>query len=843
MDSFIWSQKSAEKTLIELQTTSNGLSNHEAKIRLEKYGRNEVITKKLTWMGILRRQVKNAMIYLLIIAAFVSLLLKQIPDAIIIFVILIINISLGFTQEFKSEKILEKLKNYIIIKAKTRRDGKKLVIDRRDLVIGDIVVLESGDIVPADLRIIKSNNLLVDESILTGESAPARKDETDQDQKIKEVYEAKNMLFAGTTVVDGFSEGAVVAIGKDALMGEIIALTAQVKHQSIFEKNIEKFSKFILKLVFFTLLVIFAVNVLIKRGVIDAKELLLFTIAMAISVIPEALPLITSLTLSIGAMHMAKKKVVVKRLSAIHDLGSVDVICTDKTGTITENVLKIQNIYSNHQEEWLIKALLTSGYLERDRAIFEPFDRAIYQCTPENMRHEIYDYGRVWHLPFDPDRRYCAIVVKKDNKSLLIVKGAPEEIIKLSDKIKIISGVNNFIKKEEELKKIMDVGLKGQRVLTVAYREIENKESYTIDDINNLIYLGFSAFSDTLKATAKEAVKRAQKLGIAIKIITGDSREVAQVVAQEIGLLRVDKKIYTGTELDQMSPDNYLKAIEEGIVFARISPIQKYKIIEVLSKNHSVGFLGEGINDAPALKLTHVAMVVDSGADVSKETADIILLEKDLKVIVDGITEGRKIFYNVIKYIKYTLISNFGNFYGMAFISLFIPFLPMLAVQILLVNLLSDIPLVAVVTDRVRPKEIAKPQKYNFQELAFVCVFLGLISTVFDIIFFVIFKNQGPIMLRTLWFLESILTELLVIYAIRTKFFFLRGGLPSWQLIGFGVIAALITIIIPFSFLGPIFHFAQPSITNMFLIFGLVIMYFICTEIAKLIYYHNKQIS
>ena len=845
MPHFFYTKKSCEEIFTELGSGPNGLTNFEAKNRLKEHGRNEVEIRRKGVFDIFWRQIKNAMIFLLFGAVVISLLLKEWPDAIIISIILFINISLGFYQEYKSEKILKKLKKYLVPKTRVWRDGEIEIIDRRDLVIGDVVILESGDIIPADLRLFRLNNFSVNESILTGESVPVRKNIEIQDKEIAQIYEAENLVFSGTLVVEGSAEGIVIAAGKNALMGEIISLTAATKRKSLFEENMSKLSKFILKTVFITLSIIFIFNVLIKQGAIDVKELLLFTIALAISVVPEALPLITSLTFSNGALRMAKKHVVVKRLSAIQDLGSVDVICTDKTGTITENVLIIKNIFpAENQFDWLKFALLASGLLEKRKRseITEPFEKAIYQKASPEIQKEILNYTRLWHLPFDPARRRNLAVVRRDQNQWLVARGAPEEIINLATKINIRGEIKDFRpdEKEKELKKIAEVGLAGQRVLVIAYRTIEAKNTYSIEDEKDLIYSGFATFSDPIKPTAKVAVRQAQELGIAIKIVTGDSREVAEVVAREIGLPDTRKRVFIGAELDKMSQEEFLKAIDEGVVFARVSPAQKYKIIKALEDKYSVAFLGEGINDAPALKLTHVAMVVDSGADISKEVADIVLLKKDLKVIVDGIIEGRKTFANVIKYIKYTLISNFGNFYAMAAISLFIPFLPMLAVQILLLNLLSDMPLIAVATDKVNLREISRPQKYNFHELTFICIFLGLISSFFDFIFFALFVRLGPEILRTLWFIGSILTELVVIYTIRTKFFFLKGGLPSWTLIGFGFFAALLAIIIPYSNLGPIFHFVKPTIQNIIIIIGLTICYFATTEAVKVIYYRKR---
>jgi len=843
MSIFEYSKKTEKEIFSELGSSFDGLSENEALKRLEKFGKNEVITKKITAFEIFLRQFKSPLIYLLFIAVIISLFLKEINDAIIILIILLINSFLGFYQEYRSEKILEKLKKFLVNKAKVRRDGKIKIIDRNLLVKGDIVILEEGDIVPADLRVLKVNNFSVDEEILTGESVPVRKTSEVQEEKINQIYEAKNLVFAGTLVVGGSSEGIVIATGKESTMGEIVKLITETKRKSIFEENTEKLSKFILKVVLVTLLIIFIINLFLKKGTIDFSKLLLFNIALAVSVVPEALPLIVTLTLSGGAYKMAKKGVVVKRLSSVQDLASVDILCTDKTGTITENILEIKEIYpAENQKKWLLFALLASEYLEGKEVVFEPFDKAIYQKSSSEIRNDILNYKRIWNIPFDPNRRRNLVVVKNENKTLLIIRGAPEEIINLANKIFINGSINDFSNenKNKELEKISKIGQLGYRVLAVGYKEIEEKESYSFDDEKDIIYLGFASFIDPLKPTAKSAIIEAEKLGLKIKILTGDSKEVAETVAKEIGLVKTGQKVFTGNELDQMSEKEFSKAIEKGVVFARVSPVQKYKIIEKLKEKYSVAFLGEGINDAPALKITDVGMVVDSAADVSKEVADIVLLKRDLKVITECINEGRKALTNTLKYIKYTLIGNFGNFYTMATISLFIQFLPMLPVQILLLNLLSDLPLVSVVTDKVDYKEIDKPQKYDFHELTNVCIFLGLVSTVFDFIFFAVFFPLGEELLRTLWFVASVLTELAIIYSIRTKFFFLKGGLPSLPLMIISLLAFLITILVSFTNLGSIFHFVSPPISNLFIIIILVILYFFTTEFVKLIYYHKK---
>jgi len=817
--------KRIEEIFKELQTNQNGLTEEEAKKRLKKYGKNEIVVKKISPWSVWLRQFKSPMIYLLIIAAIISLFLKEWMDALIIFFILLINSTLGFIQEYKTERILEKLKKFIKIKSLVRRDGKLKEIEQSLLVPGDIVLIKEGDLVPADLRLFKTQNLMIDEEILTGESYPVEKNSEDLEEDSK-----KNLAFFGSLVTKGSAEGVVIAVGRKTSFGEVAKLTVETVKKSLFEENLLKLSKLILKIVFATLSIVFILNLIIRGFGINISEFFLFTVALAISVIPEALPLITTLTLSRGAIYLAKKKVVVKRLSAIEDFGNIEIICSDKTGTLTKNILEVKDCFSEEREKCFLFGALASGFFDQEKSLtHDPFDLAIWQATPTEIKREIKKYKKIWERPFDPEKRSNALVVKDDTgKLFLIVRGAVKEILSLSSQPANYAEIINQYQK---------FGYLGQRTLALAFKEIEEKNFYLETDEKNLKYLGFFTFSDTLKPTTKTTIQQAKKLGIQIKIITGDSREVAEAVAKEAGL-EIGERVFTGEELDKLEGEKFSEVVEKNNVFARVSPTQKYRIVEDLQKKYAVGFLGEGINDAPSLKLASVGIVVESGADVSKESGDIILLENDLKVIVDGIREGRKIFANVTKYIRYTLIANFGNFYSMATISLILPFLPMLAVQILLVNLLSDFPLIAVSTDNVDPNEIKRPKKYSLREITFSCIFLGLLSSIFDFTFFALFYKTGPEMLRTLWFICSIATELVLIFSIRTRIFFLKAKAPSLTLISITLLALLLTIFIPLTQFGKIFHFVTPSIFSLLTIFGLVFAYFIATEIVKLVYYH-----
>jgi Mg2+-importing ATPase len=586
-----------------------------------------------------------------------------------------------------------------------------------------------------------------------------------------------------------------------------------------------------MQVVLITLAIVFVLNFIIKGTGANIPEFLLFSVALAVSVIPEALPLITTLTLSQGAIHLAKKQVIVKRLSAVEDLGNIEIICSDKTGTLTENILTVENCFSQDKEKCLFFAFLASKSFEEETTI-DPFDLAIKQVVTKSNEEEAKKFKKIWERPFDPKKRSNAVVVESlSGDTFLIVRGAVEEILSLSKPI------NHY---DKVIKQCQESGKRGERVLAIAFKEIEKKKFYLESDEKDLNYLGFLSFSDPLKPQTIPTIKEAKKLGVTIKIITGDAAEVAETVAKKIGL-EIGERVFTGYEIANMDEKQLSDIVEKNNVFARILPDQKYKIIKALQKKYIVGFLGEGINDAPSLKLANVAIVVDSGADISKEAGDIILLKKDLKVIIDGIREGRTIFANVTKYIRYTLIANFGNFYSMAIVSLIMPFLPMLAVQILLVNLLSDLPLVAISTDRVDQQEIRKPRKYNLREIVLACVFLGFISSLFDFTFFALFYKTGPGMFRTLWFICSILTELVLIFSIRTRYFIFKAISPSLTLATVSFLAALLTIFIPLTKLGKFFHFTTPPISSILTIFGLVILYFIATEIAKLVYYQRQK--
>lgn len=829
---FDYAVKSTKDILLEFNTNgAKGLSKKEAVKRLETYGPNHFETGKFSALKIFLRQFKSAFIYLLFAAVVITLALKEYVDTIMILIFLAVNTGLGFLQEYGSEKTVQLLNKFALPKTKVMRDGKEEVLSSENLVPGDIVVLETGDKVPADLRIIEQNDLVIDESVLTGESVTVRKTIEPMKKVPGAYFEAENLLFSGTSVMNGKAKAIVLATGKKTAFGEIAKLATETRHISDFEKGINGFANFILKLVALTVVLVFAANIFIKRDGVDFIELIVFTIALTVSVIPEALPLVTTFSLSRGAKVLANKKVIVKRLSAIEDLGGIEILCTDKTGTLTKNELTVANIFSDFPDDTLLAAYKASAYEQKKK--MEPFDLAISNRIKKMIKKNGMNLSKIKEEPFNPKNKRNVVLLEDGEGMELITRGACEVIYECCVNIK------DQHKRENVDKWIKMEGEQGHRTLMVARKKIAHKDA-NLDLIKEGDYefLGIISFVDTIKSSAKEAITDAKKLGVKIKIITGDSLEVAGAVAHQVGLIETPDKVMLGSVWQEMNRVEQLNALTEYSVFARVSPEQKYNMIESLRDHFMVGFLGEGINDAPALKIAGVSLVVESASDIAREAADIALLQTDLKVITDGIKEGRRVFANTTKYIKSTLISNFGNFFAVATASLLIDFLPMLPIQLLLLNLLSDTPMILISTDTVDEDELVAPKKYEVKEIVFFAAVLGFLSTVFDFIFFGLFFRSGAAVLQTNWFIGSVLTELILIFSIRTKFFMLKSSRPSKLLSKASVVVFLMTLLLPYSTIGQkVFHFTPPSMFNLFTIISIVGIYFVCTETLKLMFY------
>jgi Mg2+-importing ATPase len=816
----------------------DGLSYQKASIRRKRHGTNTLEAQKVTWFDILLRQFKSAFIYLLIGASIIAFLLGNTFDGFMIIFFVFINTALGFYQEFKSEKALKYLKGLVVSQTRVLRSGNIQYISTKDIVPGDIIYLEVGDIVPADARIVKEDNFFINESSLTGESIEVKKTSENFKKKETQIYKAKNIAFMGTTVSEGSATGIVLFTGKNTQIGKITKLAVETSSTSGFEKHINKFSKFILILTLIALIAVFIAQFIIKGSAVSIPELALFSIALAVGVIPEALPLVTTFSLTQGALKLAKKKVVAKRLSAIEDLGSIEILCSDKTGTLTKNSLSISEIFSDDEERTLKYAALAGDLFGKKRTANNSFDLAIFNKIGKYNLLKLKKVNRLSENPFNPARRRNSVLVELDSGKKIIVRGAHENILPY------VKNIPEDLEKEI-IKWVLQQGKKGRRVIALASKDFDKDDYDVKDEEKNLIFEGLISFSDPIKSSTKSAVKKAGKLGVDIRIITGDSAEVAGAVAYEVGIVGSSSDVISGFDLEKMSYQEKITAIENGKVFARVSPEQKYQIIEILQKKHTVGYLGDGINDAPALKLANVAIVVDKASDVAREASDIILFQQDLKVIIDGIEQGRKTFVNTSKYIKATLSSNFGNFYAVAFASLLIDHLPMLPIQILLVNLLSDFPMISIATDNVDDSEIEKPCSYNNSEIVIMATFLGIVSTVFDLLIFAIFFRSSPEVLRTNWFIESILTELALLFSIRTKAsIFKAKSKPSKIILFLTMFAGVSTVLVTFVPFGArLFGFTTPNLYSLGIIGLILVGYFISSEIVKLFYYKKQSIG
>ncbi len=778
-----------------------GLSDKEAAKRLRRYGPNVLKTYRGGSFMTLARQFTSSFVILLIIAGCITFALHEIVDTIMIFSFVIINGALGFMQEFRSEKALKKLSQLTVSLAHVIRNKKEKEIPADQLVPGDLLILREGDVLPADVRFIQTENVQVDESILTGESLPCPKNAGTKNHAVG---------FSQTSLISGVARAIVTETGSQSRIGAIDTLALSTRHKSKFDEEIGRFGKSTLHMVSIALVFLAIVRIALFPGE-PVLDLLIFAVALAISVIPEALPLVTTFALSTGALHLAKRHVIVKRLSSIEDLGSIRVLCCDKTGTLTRNRLECANVYGNESDVFLAAALGCTSKIGG-------FDGAIWKKLPKNIQQMVTKTKRLHEEPFDAATRLSSVLVSLGGKNTFVMRGAPEVIIHHCNAPK--KEMNAFLSWARE------EGIQGRRVL--AFARGTSEKTCTI--------LGALSFIDPIKPGVKTVIAQARALGVTVKIISGDSSEVTGAIAKQVGIISDSSQVILGEAINKLTPRALNKLVQTASVFARVSPEQKHRIIQALEEHSAVGFMGEGVNDAPALRAAHVGIVVREASDIARASADVILVEQDLEAVIDGIREGRKIFANTVKYVRATITSNFGNFFAIIAASFFIPFLPMTAVQILFVNLLSDFPMMTIVTDNTDKEDIAQPHTEGLNYIIGVAVILGLVSTVFDLTFFFIFFKSGASVLQTNWFMGSILTELLLLFSIRTARPFFLGSRPSKTLTIVSLVAAAFTIILPFTPIATFLHFTSPTLTDLGLIALLVVGYVLTSEAVKFIY-------
>ncbi len=788
-----------------------GLSSSEVDERLRQYGKNELPSRRIGPAILLARQFKGPFNYLLLAAAGISFVLHAPVDAYFIILFVLLGAGLGFLQEYKSNRASEKLRSFLSRTITVRRNGVDVELAVEDLVPGDVLKLESGDIVPADAIVRHTAGILVDETTFTGESVPVVKREAkgvEQDDS--------SVMLQGTHVIRGCAYAEVYATGSKTRFAGIAHSVEAVHGESELSRGIGKISAFILRTTLITLVVVVGANLLIEQDLQSLPTLIIFAIALAVSVVPEALPLVMTFSLSRGSLRLADKGVIVKRLTSIQDLGSIDMLCTDKTGTITENHLAYRNEYLIPGMAHPLVYMRLAAH-DLDEKIPEPFDVAVDDALTTEQRSMVERFTLVEEEAFDPEIRSNGSVVRGVNgETLHVRRGCPEYFFGLGIVSPETDSVGQWLADEER---------QGRRVLGVS-----------VDEGAGPKFAGFVSFEDALKTSTIETLAQARELDVDITIITGDSRTVAQAVGRQVGLVHNDDEVVDASEFIAL-PFGEQRAIAPKVrVFARTRPEQKLHIITLLKESHTVGFLGEGINDSPALKAANVSLVVRSASDIAREVADIVLMENDLRVIVDGIRFGRETHANTLKYIRATLVSNFGNFYAVAISSLFITFLPMLPKQLLLLNLLSDFPMMAIAFDRVSAVELRKPQRYDFKGLYITFFALGMVSTVFDFLYFGLFYTISPEVLHTNWFIASVLTEILLLFSIRSYLPMYRAGSPAPCIVGLSLAAFLATIVLPFiPATVAFFEFTTPTLPHMALIIGLAFLYLLVSEVVKLL--------
>ncbi len=802
-----------ENLFEKLQTSQQGLTEAEAQARIKQYGFNEPARKKKRGMifQVVSKFLNPLVLVLLVIGAF-SYYFGEEVSAIMVSLMAVISVFLSFAQEYRAGKEAEKLSEMVRATATVFRNGRAKEIKMREIAPGDVVDLYAGDMIPADIRIISCKDLFINQASLTGESLPIEKISTPMQVGGTSASDLRNIAFMGSSVVSGTALGLVVKTGISTQFGELSRRLAVMRVETGFDKGVKSFVWFMIRAMLVLITVIFAVNFLLKGHLVEA---LLFSLAVAVGLTPEMLPMLVAINLSKGAMAMAKKKVIVKRLNSIQNLGAMDVLCTDKTGTLTMDQVVLEkhcDVIQRGDQDVLRCAYVNSYY---QTGLKNLLDRAILK----HSKLIVETYKKVDEIPFDFSRRIMSVVVEKNDLHQIISKGAPEEIFRRCSHYELdgeILEMEDLI--ISDLKEEYDnLSRDGYRVLAIAYRDIaEKKQVYSRDDEKNLVLKGYLAFLDPPKPSAKRAIDALAKLGIDCKVLTGDNELVTKKICGDVGL--DVKNIVTGDQLDKMTDEQLRKAVMHTTVFARLSPLQKEKIIHILhEQKRIVGYLGDGINDAPALKASDVGISVENAVDIAKESADMILLKKSLMVLEDGVVEGRRTFSNIVKYIKMGSSSSFGNMVSMTGASILLPFLPMLPVQILLNNFLYDLSQVAIPTDNVDDELLTRPRPWNVGYIKKFMFVMGPVSSFFDFLTFgvllFVFRAAEPLF-HTGWFLESMITQTLIIHVIRTgKIPFVQSK-PSVFLVLSSLVIVMVGLVLPFSpvaqglgFVRPPWHF------------------------------------
>ncbi len=831
-----WSLPAAE-LLARLKTTPQGVTSDEAQQRLARYGSNLLSPRRTPdSLSLLLAQFKSPIILILLFAAGLSFFLQEHIDMLIILVIVFISGLLGFWQERGAANAVEKLLAIVQIKATVLRDGSPKEIPVEGIVPGDVIMLKAGDVIPGDCLLLDSKDLFVDEATLTGETYPVEKSAGVLSKEIQ-LGQRNNTLFMGTHVVSGSAKAVVVFTGTETEIGKVSARLKLQPPETEFDRGVRRFGYFLMEITLLLVISIFAINAYLGRPILES---LLFSLALAVGLTPQLLPAIISVNLSHGAKRMALQKVIVKRLASIENFGSMNVLCSDKTGTLTEGVVRVHStldVEGKESEKVLFHAYLNAFF---ETGFTNPIDIEIRSYCQFNVS----GYQKLDEVPYDFIRKRLSILVSKDNKHLMVTKGALQNVLAVCASVETSEGKKvDITAVKERIQQCFDKqSSKGLRILGVAYRDVGSDSLITKEHEAAMTFLGFLILFDPPKPGIADTIKQLNHLGISLKIITGDNKLVADNVSHLVGLS--NPHILTGSDLRDMSDEALQKRVNDINVFAEVEPNQKERIILALKKSGNVvGYIGDGINDASALHASDVGISVDSAVDVAKEAADIVLLEKNLGVLVQGVREGRKTFANTLKYVFMATSANFGNMFSMAGVSLFLPFLPLLPEQILLTNLMTDIPEMTIATDSANSEMVDHPRRWDIGFIRTFMVVFGILSSVFDYLTFgalLFILHAATDQFRTGWFIESVISASMIVLVIRTKKPFFKS-IPGKYLSTATLLIVVSALIFPFTPFGKLFGFSDLPISFLLLMGVIVAFYIIAAEMVKAVFYRRVK--
>ncbi|MGA3098284.1 MAG: magnesium-translocating P-type ATPase [Bryobacteraceae bacterium] len=827
--------------LVLLQATPAGLTSDEAKQRLRLHGPNSLVgeSRFAPLLGFLAF-FANPLVLILLAASAVSIVLGDHVGGAIIIAIVLLSVVVNFYMEFQARHAVEDIRKQVATTAAVLRDGHELELPVAELVPGDIIRLNAGDLAPADARLLDSKDLHVRESALTGESLPVDKAASDLPAGQHTIADASNSLFLGTAVQTGIGTAVIVRTGKDTAFGAIAQRLAMRPPETEFGRGIRHFGLMITRVMMLLVLFVLLVNIVLHRPLLES---FLFSVALAVGMTPEMMPMIITISLAQGARRMARKKVLVKQLTAIEDFGSIEILCSDKTGTLTEGEIALDRHVDmqGRDNDEVLRFVYLNSYFQT--GIKSPLDDAILKY----QRPAITEYEKVDEIPFDFNRKRLSVVVRRGGENFLITKGEAESMFAICATVSIDGGAQPFdeSRRAQAAETLKKLSADGYRALGVAFRKVEKQDSYPLAAEREMTLIGFAAFLDPPKEGIVAVLEALKRNGVSVVVMTGDNQYVTQKVAHDVGL--ATDCIVTGDQLDTMDDAALAYQAEHGAIFARVSPEQKNRVILGLkARGRVVGYIGDGINDAPSLHTADVGISVMNGVDVAKDAAKIILLEKDLAVLNDGVMEGRRCFANIMKYIIMGTSSNFGNMFSMAAASLFLKFLPMLPTQILLNNFLYDTSQIAVPGDNVDPALLHKPKRWQIGFIRQFMTIIGPISSIYDFLTFGVLlwwfhAGSNPPLFRTGWFVESLATQTLVVFVIRTAGNPFRSR-PSGQLLISVVAITVVGAVLPYTPLGPLLGFTPLPLSLLGAISLLGLTYLFLVQVVKTWFYRRHAL-